>query len=674
DRVRLAGTLAAPAPRRNPADMDYGAYLRGQGVGATLRVESEGDVVFLRPGRGFSDRLALGVQRHVRRAVARHVPGDEARAVVLALLVADWSEIEDPTVDGFRETGLLHLLSVSGLHLVFVGLALYALLGPVLGRLRVPRHQRECARTAVTLAVMFVYVVAAGSSAPVVRAFVMAAVLVVGRASERRVDTLNGLGLAALGLLFWRPTVLFEAGFQLSFGAVAALVACGPVVTAGLPEAWGRSSAGRAVTGSLVASVVATLGTAPILLAWFGLLPLSGLLLNLPAIPLTSAALGGGLGASVCAGWWPAGADLFGAFASACVRALLVVSTFGAERMGGVTVERFVTDPLTLAAMASLVAAVALWPRVVARRRLVLAAVGLLAVGAWASVARGDARPTLDAVFLDVGQGDATLLRLPGGQTILIDAGDRTDRRDEGLRTVVPHLARYGVHHLDALVVTHPHADHIGGAVSVMGAVSVGRLVHNGQADGSTMWRQTLRVADSLGVTTQGVRAGDTLRLDPAVRVRVLGPSRELAQAGEANEASVVLLVEYGTTRWLLAGDAETAAEADVLARYAGLLQADVVKVGHHGSRTSSSLPFVAAASGVPPGTSLVSARVRETAPDYAVVSVGRRNRHGLPDEEPVTRWLVAGANVLQTADQGAVWLRSDGERVERLDWRGDGR
>lgn len=673
DRVRLTGRLAAPPARRNPADMDYGAFLRGQGIASTLRVEAESDVVFLAPAGGALDRLAFGVQRHVRRAVARHVPGAEAQAVVLALLVADWSHIEDSTVDAFRDTGLLHLLSVSGLHLVFVGLALYALLGPVLSRLRLPRRRVEWIRTGVTLVVMFVYVVAAGSSAPVVRAFVMAAVLVVGRASERRVDTLNGLGLAALGLLFWRPTALFEAGFQLSFGAVAALVACAPVVTAWLPEAWTRAAIRRSVTNSLVASVVATLGTAPILLAWFGKLPLSGILLNLPAIPLTSAALGGGLGASVCAGWWPAGADLFGAFASVCVRALLVVSRFGAETMGGLTVERFVTSPFVLAALAAFVLVVAFWPRPVARRRLALAAVGLLAVGTWTSVASGDARPVLDAVFLDVGQGDATLLRLPGGHAVLIDAGDRTDRGDEGLRTVVPHLARYGVRHLDALVLTHPHADHVGGAVAVLEAISVGRLVHNGQADDSAMWRQTLHTADSLGVATQAVVAGDTLGLDPAVRIRVLGPSRELAAAGEANEASVILLVEYGTTRWLLAGDAETAAEADVVARYAHLLRADVVKVGHHGSRTSSTLPFVAAASGVRPGASLVSARASGTAPDFAVVSVGRRNRHGLPDEEPVMRWLVAGADVLQTADQGAVWLQSDGETVRRVDWRGQG-
>ena len=670
DRVRLTGRLAAPEARRNPADVDFGAYLRGQGVTATLSVDAEDAVVFLGPATGLRDRLALGVQRHIRRAVARHVPTADAQAVALALLVADWSRLDGSTVAAFRETGLVHLLSVSGLHLVFVGLALYALLGPLLRRLRIPRRGAEWTRAALTLAVMAVYVVVAGSGAPVVRAFVMAAVLVVGRTMERRVDTLNGLGLALLGLLLWRPAALFEVGFQLSFAAVAALVACAPILTAALPAWATRGPARRSVASSLVASVVATLGTGPVLLAWFGALPLSGVLLNVPAIPVTSAALGASLGVSVCAGWWPAGADLFGAFAALCVHLLLAISRFGADELGWMTVERFVTDPFVLAALAAGVLTAAFWRRAHARPKLVLAAVACLALASWTQVARGDARPRLDAVFLDVGQGDACLLTLPNGKTLLIDAGDRTDRRDEGLRTVVPHLTRFGVRRVDAFVATHPHADHIGGAASVLRNVAVGRLVHNGQAGGEGVWRETLAVADSLGVPTQAAVAGDTLDLDPSVRIRVIGPSRALASDGEANEASVVLLVEYGATRWLFAGDAETAAEAEIVARYAHLLRADVVKVGHHGSRTSSSVPFVAAASGVRPGASLVSARGSGVA--FAVVSVSQRNRHGLPDEEPVMRWLVAGADVVQTADAGAVWLRSDGTRVERIDWRGN--
>ena len=486
DRVRLTGRLAAPPARRNPADFDYRQYLQRQGIAATLRVEASDAVVFLGPATGALDRLTVGVQRHVRRAVARHVPGKEARAVALALLVADWSALDDGTVEAFRETGLLHLLSVSGLHLVFVGLALYGLLGPLLRRLRVPRRAGEWTRALATVGILFVYVVVAGSGAPVVRAFVMASVLVVGRAMERRVDTLNGLGLAALVVLMLRPTALFEVGFQLSFGAVAALVALTPTVTARLPEALTRTGARAFVTSSVVASAVATLATAPVLLATFGRVPLAGVVLNLPAIPLTSGALGGSLGAALCGDTWPAGADLFGAFAAFCVRALLAVSGTGAEALGGLAVEQFVTSPAILAALVAGVLVLAFWRRRGVRVRLALAAMACLVLAAWTT----DTRPALDAVFLDVGQGDATLIRFPNGHAILIDAGDRTERRDEGERTVVPHLARYGVRRLDAVVATHPHADHIGGLAAVLRAVPVGRLVFNGQA-GNAMWTET---------------------------------------------------------------------------------------------------------------------------------------------------------------------------------------
>ena len=298
-----------------------------------------------------------------------------------------------------------------------------------------------------------------------------------------------------------------------------------------------------------------------------------------------------------------------------------------------------------------LILALALSRRTVARRRLVLAAGASLAVGLWVGVARGEAAPHLDVVFLDVGQGDATLIRTPGGETVLIDAGLRSPYVDEGARTVLPHLQRYGVRRLATLVLTHADADHIGGAASVLRAVPVGRLVVNGADGESDLWREVLAKADSLGVPVQAVRAGDTLAVDPAVRLRVLGPGH---LAGSPNDASVVLRLDYGRTRWLLTGDAEVAGEGALVTRFRDDLAADVVKVGHHGSRTSST-------------PTLVSAAGR---PEIAVVSVARRNRYGLPDEEPLARWAATGASVLLTSREGAVWLRSDGETVRRHRWR----
>ena len=650
DRVRLAGRLEPLPTRRNPADMDYGAYLRRQGVVATVEVRDETGAVFLAPSRRPVTRAAEAVRRHVRKTLARYVASDTSRGLLLALLLADRSAIEAPTLDAFRETGLMHLLAVSGLHVGLVGLALYALLKPVLLRLHVRRRRVEAARAVVTLAVLAVYVVVAGASVSVVRAFVMVAVLIVGRAAERRVDSLNALGLAALALLVHRPSALFDVGFQLSFGAVAALVTITPILNGAVPERVRQSGAGWFVVGSVTTSLAATLGTAPALLAHFGRLPLGGLVLNLPAIPLTAVTLGSGLGCALAAPVPPL-ARAFGACADLTGRWLVVLTESGADTLGWATYDGFFEAPSALLACALGIGALALWHRPVARRRVALAAVASVAVGTWAGFARGDAAPTLDVVFLDVGQGDATLLSTPGGRHVLIDAGIRSPYSDEGARTVVPHLDRFGIGRLDVFVLTHADADHVGGALSVLASVPVGRLVTNGQPGDTDLWNRVLRLADSLGVPVQPVEAGDTLAVDPAVRIRVLGPS---ASRAGPNDASVVLRIEHGATRWLLTGDAEVAGESALVDRYGASLAVDVVKVGHHGSETSSTAGLVAAAG----------------APAFAVVSVARRNRYGLPDDAPLDRWRRVGAEVLLTSGEGAVWLRSDGREVERVRWR----
>ena len=652
DRVRLTGRLAPPPRPRNPAQMDYGAYLRAQGVWATLRVDDETDVAFLSPSQRLTTRGAVAVQRHVRRALARTVPSEEARAVLLALLLADRSRVDGDALDAFRQTGLMHLLAVSGLHVGLVGLALYALLKPLLGRLRLRHRTVERLRSAATLGVLAVYVLVTGASVSVVRAFVMVALVLVGRAFERRSDTLNTLGAAALVLLVARPTALFEVGFQLSFAAVAAIVTLTPLLTAAVPARVRERGVGGAVVGSVAVSLAATLGTAPVLLAHFGRLPLGALVLNLPALPLTGLTLGSGLGAVVTAGWLSPAAAAFGALADTAALALLWTSRVGAGWFEWAALDVYVSSPLVLAALALAVAALAVWRRPALRLRLALASVALLGGAAWAHALSDEARPHLDVVFLDVEQGDATLLALPNGRHVLVDAGLRSPYVDEGERTVLPHLDRFGIERLDALVLTHADADHVGGAASVLRGVEVDRLVVNGRGGGTDLWETVARTADSLGVPVQTVAAGDTLALDPSVRVRVLGPGA--GGAASANEASVVLRVEHGRTRWLLTGDAEHDGEAALVARYGPLLASDVVKVGHHGSRTSSTPALVAAAG----------------RPAFAVVSVARRNRYGLPDEEPLARWERTGAQTLLTSAEGAVWLRSDGEAVRRVAWR----
>ncbi|MDX1420875.1 MAG: DNA internalization-related competence protein ComEC/Rec2 [Rubricoccaceae bacterium] len=655
DRVRLDAVLRPLPHRRNPADFGYGDFLRRRGIHAQASVYDADAILFLGPGAGPVQRVVNAARRHVEGALTAYVRTEEARAVLAALILADRSGIERETRDRFARTGLAHLLAVSGLHVFFVGLVLYGLLKPVLGRLGFRWRTMQATRAALTLAVLLLYLLLTSGTVSVQRAVVMAAVWIGATALQRPSDTLNTLGVAALVVLLLRPAALFDVGFQLSFAAVGAIVTLTPLLERPVPPRWRERRVVDHVLGTGLATVAATLGTAPVVLFHFGQLPLSGLVLNLVAIPLTGGLLLAGL-LCVLAAALPLAADAFAAVAEAATAGLLGLSQAGDALLGWSLLEGYVRDPWLVAALVLALLALALGRRPRARWRLTSATLGCCVLSVWGGLVHGNARPRLDVVFLDVNQGDATLLALPGGRHVLVDAGLQSPYTDWGERVVLPHLDRFGVARLDALVLTHPDADHIGGAASVLEGVPVGRLVHAGPDDDGALWQALVRLADSLGVPQEVVGAGDTLALDPAVRFRVLHPAAPPPPWLDRNEGSVVLRAEYGRTSFLLTGDAEAGAEAALVARYGDALASTAVKVGHHGSRTSSTARFVAAAS--------------DSATAFAVVSVAKRNRYGLPDEEPLARWAAAGAAVHLTSEEGAVWLRSDGETVERVDWR----
>ncbi len=511
----------------------------------------------------------------------------------------------------------------------------------------------------MTVGILVVYAVVTGGSASVVRAVVMAAAVIAGDLAQRTTSAMNALGLAMLVVLAIRPTQVFEAGFLLSFAAVAGLVLLVPILRRPidrrprLRRLLDRPGL-RGLTTSLLATVAASLATLPVLLAVFGRLPIGGLVLNLPAIPLTNLAFAAAL-ATVAFSDVPVIAAPLGRSADLLGRALLALTERGDAWLGALAYEGATVGMAWTLVLVAALALLAAWPR--RRLRVPLAAVGLVATAGalWTHALGPGGTPRLDVLFFDVGQGDAALVRLPGGRTLLVDTGPSDMRSDAGTRTILPHLRRLGIDRIDAVVVSHPHRDHEGGLPALLRAGLVHTVVHNGDNFDSDLHRTVVRLTDSLGVPMRAVRAGDTLALDPAVRIDVLAPADTLAHPAETNDASIVLRLRHGQTTWLFLGDAQIPSEARLVARYGRLLRSTVVKVGHHGSRTSSSSPLVQTVRS--PGC-------------HAVVSVAERNVYRLPNPEVVRRWEQACPSVHETRTDRAVWLQSDGRRVERVEWR----
>ena len=658
DLVQVQGRLRRLPRRRNPADFDVGDYLRQRGIYATMAVSDTADLALLGHRRTRTERLVVPAQGYVRSQLARLIPTDEARAVLEALVLGDRSGLEEETRRRFARTGLMHLLAVSGLHVLLVGMVLYGLLRPVLLRLRLGWKAMELTRAAATMTLLLLYMMLAGANASVVRAVIMAGLFIGGTVLQRSSHPLNTLGVAAVILLLARPGHLFGAGFQLSFAAVAAIVTLHPLIYERMPEAWLAKPLRRSLLTTVTVSLAATLGTMPVLLYHFGQASLAGLLLNLAAIPLTALTLASGLMALCLSGWFSFGAEVFGAAADVLARGLLHTAAVGEATLGWAAVRTYVQDPWYVLSMAAALLMLAQWPRPRLRWRLGATALGLATMGIWTGVLTGAHTPRLEVVFFDVGHGDAALVALPNGRHLLVDAGGRDAFSDQGVRALRPHLERFGIRHLDAVMVTHPHSDHLGGLPSLLRAVPVRRLFHNGQAYASTLYAETMHLLDSLGVAHQALKAGDTIALDPSVLLQILAPETTSTTDEDANNASVVLRLVYDHTVFLFTGDIEAEAEQRLLTRYGAILRSDVVKVAHHGSRTSST-----------------HALVEHVAPDtaratIAVVSVGASSLFGLPDEEVLRRWQARGATVWTTVHQGALWLRSDGRSVHRVEWR----
>ena len=253
----------------------------------------------------------------------------------------------------------------------------------------------------------------------------------------------------------------------------------------------------------------------------------------------------------------------------------------------------------------------------------------------------------LRVTFLDVGQGDAAVIETPGGSTLVVDTGRINEQSgsDEGQRVVTPYLKSRGVNRIDILLLSHPHADHIGGAASLLERFSVGLLLDNGQDSDYPLVAHYLQSAQASRVAYRTAQRGQVIALADGVILRILSPTPE-ERGGPVNDASLVLRVEYGKTAFLFTGDAEINEETDLLAARQPLA-ADVLKVGHHGSVTSSTPEFLAAVH-----------------PKTAVISVGKHNLYGHPRREILERLAAEGVQTFRTDRSGAVTCISDGVSV----------
>lgn len=605
------------------------------------------DVLVTRSGAGLLSAIDHA-RAHLRARIIGSFPPETApmaRALVLG---------EDDLPDGdqraFRRSGLAHLLAVSGMHLVLVVMGAAAALRALLVRVPALAMRIDVGRLAavVGLPLAWIYAELAGGSGSAVRAAWMCTAVLLARALARQPVQWRALGLSLLGMSLVDPLVAFDLSFVLSALATVGLLGLARPI-----EAWlaahlriGDRSPPALVIKPVATTAAATIACAPVLATMASELSVTGLVANVVAVPLGEAlALPLCLLHGVLAGWPAAEQGCAAAASGALVLVRLVARAFawGVLPVPAPTAEQ-------LAALSAAAVGGALGRTRVA---VVLGVVGVvvLEIGARAG---GAPHGILRVTFIDVGQGDAALVDLPDGSAILVDAGGLVGSpTDVGERVIGPLLAARRREALAAVVLTHPHPDHFLGFASGLARVTPGAFWDSGQgraegvggAYGALVAEMQRRGAPVLGPAELcGAR-----RIGGAT-IEVVAPCPGFVADRGANDNSFVLRIRFGDRAVLMMGDAEREEEHELVARLgpAGALRADVIKVGHHGSRTSST-----------------PALLEAVKPAVAVISCGVRNRFGHPHAATEAALEAVGARVLRTDRDGSVVVTTDGRALD---------
>ncbi len=642
--VSLSGIYLKGMDKRNPGEFDYGKYLSEQGISGTLNIYNINDIKIINNNADPILQSIFKIRKMLDEKISEfHDP--QTAGLLRGLLLADRSNIDYDTRTEFINSGVIHVLAVSGLHVGFIAFIFIILLG----------RFNIYLKSIITMLGLLSFMILTGMPASVFRATIMAIVIIISFLSNRTTNLFNSLAVAALIILILNPGELFQPGFQLSFSAVLSIAAIYPVFREKINLVPRKFHFLKNILLFTGISLAAQLGTLPFTLIYFGKLSIVAIAANLVVIPIIGLIVADAILTLTLAFILPLLSSYYAAANNFFAKVLFfIVHLTGSYEHSFIWIRNFSFIDAVIFYCFLIIGILGIKMFQNKLAKIVLITSVVVNVFLYCSMDNKELLSSneLSVLMIDIGQGDSFLLKFPDGETALVDAGDATKNFDNGERVIMPLLNHFGIEKIDYGFVSHVDADHYGGFFSLITNKKIKRIFKP-QIDSSLI--KDIKFEKFLNkerIPITYYQKGE-MNIGNA-KIYILNDRKiESNLKLSSNDRSGLLKVVFGNTSILFTGDMEEKAERIYVDEYHEFLNSEVLKVSHHGSKNGTFTLFL-----------------KNVKPKVSLISAGLKNKFGHPSQLILNKLNLVRSKFYRTDENGAVLLVSDGNSFSKINWR----